>query len=365
MSEKPKFANAAVFHATGESLEAVSLPIPTLKSGEILVKNTCSTLCRSDLNTFIGKRQEKTPTILGHEIVGRIVSFGPDTPQYDQRKQALTEGDLVTWAIFASNPHSELAERGIPQKADGLFKYGHEKLTETSTLHGGLSEYTILQAHTPIAKLSENVPLKVAAIINCSVATIAGAMRLAGDIQNKNILISGTGMLGVIACAMAKTAGAKHVIAVDIDDERLKIARLFGADICLRGDTDYADEIISKLGKRNAIDAVIEISGVGKAMEYTMGLLGIGGVAVWVGAVFPQKDIAINAEKIIRNLWTIRGLHNYNTQDFITAVDFIEKNHNHFPFNDLIYDHFELHQVNEAFEYALKNNPYRVGIRFN
>lgn len=364
MSEKPNFASAAVFRATGEALETVQLPIPLLKQGEILVKNTCTTLCRSDLNTFIGKRKEKTPTILGHEIVGRIVSFGPDTPQYDQRKQALKEGDLVTWAIFASNPHSELAERGIPQKAEGLFKYGHEQLTETSTLHGGLSDYTILHVHTPIAKLSENVPMKVAAIINCAVPTIAGALRLAGDIQNRNILISGTGMLGVIACAMAKTAGAKHIIAVDIDDERLKTARLFGADICLRGDTDYATEIISKLGKRNAIDAVIEISGVGSAMTYTLGLLGIGGTAVWVGAVFPQKDIAINAEHIIRNLWTIKGLHNYNTQDFMTAVAFIENHHNHFPFDDLIHDPFQLHQVNEAFEYALKNNPYRVGIRF-
>ncbi|WP_298356963.1 zinc-binding dehydrogenase [Runella sp.] len=364
MDEELRYAHTAVFYTNGEALEIVKLPIPALKSGELLIRNACTTLCRSDISTYIGKRKEKTPTILGHEIVGRIESFGPNTPRQDQRGQELKEGDLVTWAIFASNPQTELAERGIPQKAEGLFKYGHEQLTETNTLHGGLSEYTILHIHTPLAKLKEDVPVKIAAIINCAVATVAGAYRLLGDVQNRNILISGVGMLGIIACAMAKAAGAKTIVAVDVEDERLKTAKRFGADICLRGDTSYATELNALMGKSNPIDGLIELSGVGAVMEYTLNLLGIGGTAVWVGAVFPQPALQLDAEKIIRNLHVIKGLHNYNTEDFVAAVVFMEQYYAQFPFTELVYDGFDLAHVNEAFEYALKQNPYRVGIRF-
>jgi alcohol dehydrogenase len=357
-------ARAAIFHQSNTPLKTIEIPIPPLKSGEILVKNTCTTLCRSDLNTYVGKRQEKTPTILGHEVVGRIAEMDQYMPCFDIRNNRLETGDLVTWGIFSSCPDCEMAHRGIPQKAAELFKYGHEQLSETNTLNGGLSEYTILRVNTPIVKLNENIPVKIAAIINCAVATVSGAMRLAGDLQHKNILVSGTGMLGLVACAMAKTSGAQQVIAVDIDDARLEMAQKFGADICVRADTDYADELTKHFGKTNTIDIVIEISGVEQAMEYTLNLMGIGGTAVWIGAVFPQKDVSISAEKIIRNIWTIKGLHNYNKEDLINAVVFIEKFHNHFPFENLIHDHFELYQINEAFEYAIKNNPYRVGIRF-
>lgn len=120
-----------------------------------------------------------------------------------------------------------------------MFKYGHEHLTETNTLHGGLSEYTILRANTPVVRLRGDMPVKVAAVINCAVATAAGACRLAGDLRDKNVLISGAGMLGIVACAMAKTAGARHVIAVDTNAARLQTARQFGADMCFDAASDY------------------------------------------------------------------------------------------------------------------------------
>ncbi|MCU0339889.1 MAG: alcohol dehydrogenase catalytic domain-containing protein [Spirosomaceae bacterium] len=108
-----------------------------------MVRNECTALCKSDLHTYTGKRQEKTPTILGHEIVGRIVAFGEDAQQIDQRGQPLALNDRISWAIFSSDPASYWVQKGIPQKGDKLLKYGHELLTQTHTLHGGLSDYTI------------------------------------------------------------------------------------------------------------------------------------------------------------------------------------------------------------------------------
>lgn len=332
--------------------------IPALKSGEILVRNTYTTICRSDIYTFQGKRKEKSPTILGHEIVGKIVSMSPDAPSQDLRGHALQTGDRITWGIYASNPDSAFSKKGIPQKGDDLFKYGHEQITEHSTFHGGLSEYIILRKNTPIIAIQDDaLSNKAASLINCAVATAAGAIRLAGSLENQTVLVNGAGMLGIIACAMAKKAGAKKVIAVDFNKERANLALQFGADLALGAD----DPILSSSEKLK-VDVVLEFSGIPEAMQSTLELLDIGGTAVWIGATFPQPDIAINGEKMIRRVLTIRGLHNYNQSDLVAAVSFMESTHKAFDFDALVHGGFSLEQTNAAYHYAIEHNPFRVGI---
>lgn len=345
----------AVFYEQKRKIELHEIEIPELSKGEILVKIEYTTLCRSDLNTFSGKRIEKTPTILGHEIVGVIEKI-KDNEHYDERGKKLEPGDRVTWAIYASEPECNLSKNGIPQKGDNLFKYGHEQITDSSTLHGGLAEYIIIRENTPIIKVDSNIPKPLVAIINCSVATVAASLRLAGEIKNKTVAVSGVGMLGAVACAMCKSNGAKKVIAMDVKEKRCESSREFGADICIEPE---------KINNLDEYDIVLEYSGVAEAMEKTLNNLSVGGTSVWVGATYPQRDLNVNAEKIIRNIHTIKGLHNYNNEDLVRAVEFIENNFDKFPFENMIYNNYSLESINEAFDYALKNNPYRVGIKIN
>lgn len=358
-----QFSKTALFISPDEPLQISDILIPAMGDGEILVKNEYTTLCRSDLNTFCGKRIEKTPTILGHEVVGRIINTGNGAPETDVRGDQLQPGDRITWAIFASDPASEMAKKGIPQKAPGLFKYGHEKVTADSTLHGGLSEFTLLRKNTPVIKISENIPLPVAATINCAVATVAGALRLAGEIKGKNVVVSGAGMLGIIATAMCKLKGAKTIFAIDIDQERLKVATSFGANKTSIPSELEKLEIIAP-GSLKIFDVVLEFSGIPSIIEQTLDLLEIGGISVWIGATFPTRSTRIDAEKIVRNLFTIKGLHNYNEDDLVEAVNFMENHHNNFPFLSLVHNQFTLTEVNEAFQYAISANPHRVGIMF-
>jgi putative phosphonate catabolism associated alcohol dehydrogenase len=356
-------SKTAVFSSPHHPLRMTQYEIPTLKTQEILVKNEYTTLCRSDLNTFSGKRREKCPTILGHEIVGRIVAMGEDAPQTDFRGTPLGLGDRVTWSIFASNPESELSRQGMPQKAEGLFKYGHEQITSDSTLHGGLSQYCILRPHTTIIKIDEVIPLPVAATINCAGATVAGALRLAENVQGKTVAVSGVGMLGIIACAMCRMNGAKRIIAMDTSEERLETAQSFGAHetrLVNRQDGSTTSESITL--DSNIVDVLLEFSGRVEAMESTLALLAIGGKVLWVGATYPQPAVRIDAESIVRRLLTLKGLHNYNGQDLQTAVEFIETHHLAFPWDKLVCDRFTLDQAQEAFRYALESNPHRVGI---
>ena len=82
-----------------------------------------------------------------------------------------------------------------------------------------------------------------------------------------------------------------------------------------------------------------------------------------IGAAFPQRPIQVDAEQVVRRLLTIRGLHNYNLDDFITAISFVEQHHNRFPFADLIEDRFSLVEVDAAFAHAVTSGAHRVGIR--
>jgi putative phosphonate catabolism associated alcohol dehydrogenase len=353
----------AVFDEANSPLNLKIIKVPDLKKGEILIKNKFVSLCRSDIHTFIGKRMEKTPTILGHEVVGVIEAFGEGTPIFDIRNQELKRGDMVSWAIFSSNPDSPLSLEGMPQKAEELFKYGHEHLEDDNTLHGGLSSYIILRKNTPIAKIDSQIPLPVSALINCSMATISGAIRLLGKVNNNNYLVTGAGMLGLAACAMLKTLGAKSVSVVENNPIRLQKAKKFGGDYFFESLTELNDKAVNIFGIPNPFHGLIETTGVSKIMEDSLETLKLGGIAVWVGAVFPDRKINLSAEKVVRNLWTIKGLHNYNIQDFIQAVKFAEENHTIFPFVELVECTFTLNEVNEAFHYAVKNNAIRVGIQ--
>jgi len=348
-------ANLMVFEEQGIPMHLQKQPIPELNKGEILVKNLFTSICGSDLHTYCGLRQEKVPTVLGHEIVGEIVAFANEYNRLDYVGNALQIGDRVTWSIFSSDPESAMSKAGMPQKGERLFKYGHAQVSENDALHGGLSTHCILKTGTAVMPISKSVPLPVAAIINCAVTTVAGAIRLAGDISQKTILITGCGLLGMVCAAMCKQKGANYIHMADINANRLNLSKAFGAD--------YLHMLDEKPGVLpQGIDIAFDMSGAPEAIEQGLNTLAVGATAVWVGSVFNTRKIQIDAESIVRRLITIKGLHNYNFEDFVTAVNFITDCHHLFPFDQVVTKEFPLSATNDAFGYAVKYKPLRVGI---
>src|SRR5690606_7982528 len=144
---------------------------------------TCCTLCGSDLHTLQGKRDVPVPTILGHEVVGRVADWGGTAPPVDLVGAPLGHGDRGTWAIAASCGVCFFCLRGIPQKCESLFKYGHEQLAERHLLSGGLATHCHLTKNSAVLQLPEELPDKVASPANCATATVAAALRVAGGCQ--------------------------------------------------------------------------------------------------------------------------------------------------------------------------------------
>jgi alcohol dehydrogenase len=154
---------------------------------------------------------------------------------------------------------------------------------------------------------------------------------------------------------MCKDAGAAYIHAADINPQRLEQAKAFGAD-----EIHLLTDINSALP--TGIDLAFDMSGSADAMENSIRKLAIGGTAIWIGAVFNTRKVQIDAESVVRRLVTIKGLHNYNFEDFVYAVNFITKNHQVFPFKKVVSKEFDLLNTSGAFEFAVANKPLRVGI---
>lgn len=344
-----------LFTRPNGSFEKYSSIIDEINRNEILVQIEFTTICKSDLHTYFNRRSSPAPSVLGHEIVGKIVHVEGYVDDVDGN--LLNRGDRITWSVYANDPDDIMAKKGIPQKSKSLYKYGHRVSAEPDVYNGGFATHCILKKNTAIVKLPENIPLETAAPINCTHATVAGAFRKAGDVKGKVVLISGAGMLGLSACVYAKWKGARKVIVTDIDSKRLRYAKRFGSPEVF----DVADKKGSDFQSLKP-EVVIETTGMAPAMEICVNSMEIGGVIVFIGAVFSQPKIKIDAEIIVRNILTIKGLHNYSPVDLAEAVAFIVHNHSAYPFAELTAVKFRLENLENAFVEAEKSGYYRVGI---
>jgi alcohol dehydrogenase len=352
-----------VFEGAGRPLVSRSFAIAPLASGEVLVRVTFTTLCGSDLHTYQGRRTTSCPTILGHEILGRVAAL-PDEPVIDLAGMPLTLGDRITWSIAASCGECFFCRRALPQKCERLFKYGHEKIDDAHPLSGGLAEYCHLARGTALLRVPESLPDEVACPANCATATVAAALRVAGDCRDATVLIQGAGMLGLTASAMAKSRGAREIIVSDPDADRVPWAARFGATRAIHqkpGDDELAQAVNATTDGRG-VDVALELSGSPEAVETGVRLLRIGGRYVLVGAVFPARDVAISAEQVVRRLLRIEGVHNYTPDDLKTSVEFLAANCTSYPFAELVTGRFKLADAEAAFQHAKTTRSPRVAI---
>ncbi|OOQ56537.1 zinc-binding dehydrogenase [Mucilaginibacter pedocola] len=349
---------AIIFDGAGKPFRTVKGHVNGDAINAIVVKNRYTTLCGSDIHTFCGHRKEPDNVVLGHEITGDIVRLPEGEIVRDMRGEEVQVGDRITWSIFAVPAGVEAPREDMPQKSGQLFKYGHAPSSKQDMFNGGLADYCVLRPNTAFIKLSPEIPLKVAATISCAHATVTGALRVAGDVAGKSVLVFGAGLLGISCVAQCREAGAKWVGLIDRDQARLNWGRKFGAD----GLYAFTPDTIEGNYPWPEVDITFDMTGHGEAMVAGLKSLALGGTAVWIGAVFPAAAVPIDAQRMVRRILTIKGLHNYNYDDFLNAAVFIEKNYLKYPFESLVEKEFSLAEVDRAFAYATEYKPVRVGV---
>ena len=340
---------AAVFLEAGKPLEIRDVSIPELGRGNALIRITCCTICGSDHHTISGHRPSPTPSILGHETIGIVSAVGSESCYWDG--QPLCVGDRVTWSVAASCHQCGQCKAGMPQKCTSLFKYGHERLSADNGPDGGLSEYCLLRPGSTIVQVPPDVSDAAICPASCATATVAAAVRTAGPLEGKRVLIFGAGMLGLTASAFASSGQAQEICVVDTDEARLRKAERFGATRLASFGVPLAE-----------YDVVLEMSGSAAAVSQSIERVSVGGIIVLVGTVSPVGSIEIDPERIVRRLISIHGVHNYRPDDLVSAVHFLAEHHTQFPFTDLVGRTFALSAVADALAYAESDRPIRVAI---
>lgn len=326
----------SLWHGTGEPVTvetldgAVELPV-----GGALVEIEAATVCGSDLHTALGHRPGPAPSVLGHEQVGRVVAVDGVAPPRTVDGEVVRVGDRVVWSVAASCGSCDRCTSGWPQKCRTLRKYGHEAITPDWTLNGGFGTHCVLLPGTAIVPVPDDMPAVVAAPAACATATVAAALEAAGrSLADARVLVTGAGMLGITAVAMAAAAGAS-VIVSDPNAGRRAQALCFGAGSAV-APGDHVDPV----------DVSIELSGQADAVELAVDALDLGGVAVLVGAVSTSRPVTIDPERIVRGLHRIVGVHNYAPRHLAQAVAFLSSTT--LPFQDLVEPPVGLRKVDHA-----------------
>ncbi len=363
-------SKAAVFYKVGSPVEIRDFNLPEkLEKGSAICRVRFNTICGSDLHTTTGRRVEPTPLILGHEIVGEIVQLD-DNLEFDGFGNKLTIGDRISWTIMASCGECFYCKKDLPQKCIHLKKYGHASIEDkelNSGLVGGYSEYIYIMPGTTVYKVPESLSDEIAAPANCALSTVVNAVETIGIEKGDIVMIQGAGLLGINACALAVEAGAKAVIVTDIIDERLEMARQFGATKTYNTLKISEDDIIKELKEMSGgfgIDVVIEVCGAKQVVGLAVKSLRIGGRYLLGGLVNPGSTLeGIDANQVIRKYITIKGIHNYKPKHLGTALEFLEKHKDKYPFHKIVSKVFNLDQINEALAESETGKHIRVGVR--
>jgi len=276
-------------YAESQPLAIEELDLDGPAQGEILVEISAAGLCHSDLSTIEGIRPRPLPAVLGHEAAGIVREVGPGVTQ-------LKPDDHVVMVFVMScgtcpdctGGRPNLCGSSIAAKAKGELVAGGRRLhLQGSDINhaAGIScfaEYAVVDQRS-VVKVPDDVPLQDAALFGCAVITGVGAVLNTANVpEGASMAVFGLGGVGLNAVMAGALAGASHVIAVDVHDDKLALARELGATHAVNATSPSAIEEIRDLTGDGVMHA-FDMAGTVKALEAAYASLRTGGVLTSAG----------------------------------------------------------------------------------
>ncbi len=330
----------------GPGLQLIEADVPKPGPGEVLIKVKYASICGSDVHLykwdeFAQTSLKRLPRIIGHESAGEVVELGPGV-------EGLKAGDYVGVETHIACGHCYQCRIGKPHVCQNLEVLGFNR-------DGAFAEYMVIPAENAW-KIPEGIPkdwVPLMEPMGNAVHTV-----LAGEITGRNVLVVGTGPIGAMAVAVAKAAGARKVIATDINDFRLKIAKKMGADIVLNPEIDDVRTVVMEETGGNGVDVVLEMSGNPNALDQGLSLITNGG---WVGllGIYGKNRIDIPMNDVIMKnltLYGIVGRKMYETWAVTTAL--LESGK--VDLSPLITHRVSLEEYEEAFNVIFQGRAMKV-----
>jgi L-iditol 2-dehydrogenase len=314
--------------------QAVVEEVPKPKPGpeQILMKIAYSGICGSDLHASIGKHPfVPLPATPGHEFSGWVDEIGEGVSGFKKGDRVTSEPNLVCGVCY----NCRIGRYNICESLRVMGCQGD----------GAMADYFLLPANKTVS-IPANLSLKHAALVE-PVAVGTHATHRAGDLFMKNVVIVGSGMIGLGVLACVVQAGAANIWVTDFDDSRLKLAKEMGATKVVNAKEDII-KIIKKEAGYEGVDVVFECVGIGAALRTSMDLIRKGGKVIVMGVY--GDEATIKAADLQDREMELIGTLMYTMRDVKEAIKLIADKK--VPSDKIIGKVFTIDQCNEAFEYA-------------
>ena len=256
------------------------LPIPQISDDQVLIKVHATAICGTDLhlyhwNEYAQKRMTNLPMVFGHETAGEIVEIGKNVTGYQL-------GDRISVETHVPCNHCWQCRNGHPHICENQRVFG-------VTDPGAFAEYAPVHKDC-IVRLKDDISYEMGAMLEAMGAGVHGVE--VAQVRGKRVLVSGCGPIGLMTIGACKAHGASQVIACDLIEQKLEIAKTMGADITVNSRLVDLPAFVRSQTDGVGADAVIDITGNPHAIRAGLKAVRKGGIFVSVG--LPDGEIGIN-----------------------------------------------------------------------
>ena len=282
--------------------------VPSLGEFDVLVRVLRASICGTDLHIYEwdnwAQKTIPTPMVIGHEFVGVIESIGSHVHDFHVGMIVTGEGHVVCGRCrncLAGRRHLCNKTSGVGVNRPGAF-----------------AEYVAIP-ETNVWIADPKIPLEVLSCFDPLGNAVHTALSF--DVLGEDVLITGAGPIGLMAIAIAKHAGARHVVITDVNPYRLKLAEKLGATMACDIRTVSLHQVMKDLGMKEGFDVGLEMSGNGHALNDMLSVMCHGGKIALLG--IQSKETAIDWDLVVFNGLTIKGIYGremYETWYKMTAL---------------------------------------------
>ena len=319
------------FPRPGLWLEEV--PVPQVDGSDVLIKVMKSSICGSDVHIYNwdawAQRTIPTPMVTGHEFVGTVEETGGNVGEFKPGDLVSGEGHIVCGRCRncrAGRRHLCARTSGVGIERDGAF-----------------AEYLCL----PVSNVWHCDPGIPTDILSCfDPLGNATHTALSFDVLGEDVLVTGAGPIGIMAVAVARHAGARYVVATDVNPYRLELARRMGATRTVDVTSERVGDVAGELGMKEGFDVGLEMSGSEAAVEDMLANMCHGGKIALLG--IPESRISIDWNAVIFNSLTIKGV--YGREMYETWYKMTSMIQSGLDISPVITHHFPYASFEEGFE---------------
>ena len=269
-------------------------PEPEVGHNDLLIKIRKTAICGTDMHIYNWDEwSQKTipvPMVVGHEYVGEVVGMG-------QEVKGFKVGDRVSGEGHITCGHCRNCRAGRVHLCRNTEGVGVNR-------PGAFAEYLVIPAFNAF-KIPDNISDDLASIFDPFGNAVHTALSF--DLVGEDVLITGAGPIGIMAAAVAKHVGARHVVVTDINPYRLELAKKMGATRAVDVSKEDLKDVMNELGMTEGFDVGLEMSGVPVALRDMLNKMNHGGKIAMLG--IPPQDVAIDWNQVIFKGLVIKGIY--------------------------------------------------------